>query len=147
MDFDEIVDGLYLGGALSAALWQALREQGVTVCLSLRSEEMDDFGAVEPEAFLWLPTVDGTAVGTTRLLLAADFIHSALSTGQRVFVHCAAGVGRSPMACAAYLMKHRRMSLHDALSLIEDRRPWVALNRRQQEGLFELEQLLFTDRE
>ena len=142
MDFDEIVDGLYLGGALTPNLWCALQDRGITVCVSLRAEALDRFDNGEPEAFLWLPTVDGTAVGLEALLMAADFIHAALSAEKRVFVHCAAGVGRSPMACAAYLMKHRGMAAADAVSLLEDRRPWVSLNHRQQMRLFELEQAL-----
>lgn len=55
----------------------------------------------------------------------ADFIHSGVSNGTGVFIHCAAGVSRSVTLTIAYFMKYQNMTVNDALSMIRARR-WIA---------------------
>ena len=49
---------------------------------------------------------------------AADFIHEQLQQGNNVYVHCRAGVGRSAMAVAAYLMKYKNKTAQKACKII-----------------------------
>jgi len=54
-------------------------------------------------------------------------------------VHCSAGISRSPMVVAAYLMRRRGMSLREALGQIVQVRPQVSPNAGFLEQLKELE--------
>lgn len=52
----------------------------------------------------------------------SKFIHNAVLSGGKIFVHCIVGKSRSPCLVAAYLCKKRKMKLIDALSLIKNNR-------------------------
>lgn len=58
--------------------------------------------------------------------VASTIIESAKSG--KIVVHCNAARSRSPTVIAAYLMKHHRMTLKDALGLIVQARPAVRPN-------------------
>lgn len=54
---------------------------------------------------------------------AANFIHTSLSKGDSVLVHCAAGRSRSVSACMAYLIKYQCCSFDNAFKLVQRSRP------------------------
>ncbi|XP_029962520.1 dual specificity protein phosphatase 13 [Salarias fasciatus] len=59
---------------------------------------------------------------------AAEFIHQALNSGGRVFVHCAVGVSRSAALVLAYLMIHHHLSLLSSIRCVQQKR-WIFPNR------------------
>jgi len=58
-----------------------------------------------------------------RLDDAVDAITAFTAAGRKVYVHCTAGLNRSPSAVIAYLMRAREMSLSDA-------REWLLARHR-----------------
>ncbi len=48
-----------------------------------------------------------------------------VSRGRKVYVHCTAGVNRSPTVCIAWLAAHRGMALDDAVEHVRTIRPRV----------------------
>jgi hypothetical protein len=61
------------------------------------------------------------------------------------FVHCAAGVSRSPTIVLAYLMKFYNMTLKDALYLVKQKRPIICPNRSFVKQLIEYENKLYKE--
>ncbi|XP_035518995.1 dual specificity protein phosphatase 13-like isoform X2 [Morone saxatilis] len=59
---------------------------------------------------------------------AAEFIHQALTSGGKVFVHCAVGVSRSAALVLAYLMIHHHLSLLSSVRCVQEKR-WIFPNR------------------
>jgi dual specificity phosphatase 12 len=59
----------------------------------------------------------------TYFIEAIKFIQEALENGGSVYVHCYAGISRSPTIIAAYLIKTHSMDVEKALELIRSRRP------------------------
>ncbi|XP_031695116.1 LOW QUALITY PROTEIN: dual specificity protein phosphatase 13 [Anarrhichthys ocellatus] len=59
---------------------------------------------------------------------AAEFIHQALTSGGKVFVHCAVGVSRSAALVLAYLMIHHQLSLLSSTRCVQQKR-WIFPNR------------------
>ncbi|XP_069000894.1 dual specificity protein phosphatase 13A-like [Embiotoca jacksoni] len=59
---------------------------------------------------------------------ASEFIHQALSSGGKVFVHCAVGVSRSAALVLAYLMIHHHLGLLSSVRCVQQKR-WIFPNR------------------
>ncbi|XP_034008195.1 dual specificity protein phosphatase 13-like [Trematomus bernacchii] len=59
---------------------------------------------------------------------ASEFIHQALTSGGKVFVHCAVGVSRSAALVLAYLMIHHHLSLLSSTRCVQQKR-WIFSNR------------------
>jgi atypical dual specificity phosphatase len=55
----------------------------------------------------------------------ADKINEVIKKNGIVLVHCVAGISRSTSMILAYLMKHKRMRLKDAHSLVRSKRSFV----------------------
>jgi protein-tyrosine phosphatase len=136
MNFNRITEHLYVGGRLNPYDWETLAGQGITVNVSLQAEERDQFLGAVPEVSLWLPTPDFTGPGVGAIKIAVPFIRAMIHEGRRVYVHCYAGMGRSPTVAIAYLYASG-MSLEAAAALMQMRRPATALNEGQQQQLHE----------
>ena len=84
---------------------------------------------------------------------ACEIIDSAIVTSEsskkggngngKILVHCSAGISRSPMVVAAYLMKRKGMTLKSALGQIILVRPQVSPNAGFLQQLKEMEMELF----
>ncbi|XP_040905370.1 dual specificity protein phosphatase 13A family protein [Toxotes jaculatrix] len=59
---------------------------------------------------------------------AAEFIHQALTSGGKVFVHCAVGVSRSASLVLAYLMIYHHLTLLSSIRCVQEKR-WIFPNR------------------
>jgi protein-tyrosine phosphatase len=136
MDFNRITEHLYVGGRLKPYDWDTLAGQGITVNVSLQAEEQDQFLGAAPEVSLWLPTPDFVGPGVDAIQIAVPFIQAMIHQGRRVYVHCHAGMGRSPTVAIAYLYASG-MSLEAAVALVEMRRPTTTLNDGQRQQLRE----------
>ncbi|XP_061586816.1 dual specificity protein phosphatase 26-like [Cololabis saira] len=73
---------------------------------------------------------------------AVDFIHSALSRGGKVLVHCQVGVSRSATLVLAYLMLKQGLTLVEAICAVKDKRG-VIPNRGFLRQLIKLDVKLF----
>lgn len=51
--------------------------------------------------------------------------------GHTIYVHCLAGIGRSPSVCAAYLVARHGLSLEAALKVVRDRHPSAQPDQHQ----------------
>jgi protein-tyrosine phosphatase len=56
----------------------------------------------------------------TKLAQAAATLNNLIRAGHRVYVHCTAGVNRSPTVVIAYLHKYRGYDLKTAAKLVQD---------------------------
>ena len=136
MRWTPLTDHLIVGGRLEVPDWLELWQLGVRAELNLQLEEPQRFfGAREPEAYLWLPVEDFTSPNVMQMVVAADFIQACVAHERPVYVHCYHGVGRSPLVCAAYLMRHQGLAPNAAWDYIAQRRPFVGLNDAQRAGL------------
>ncbi len=64
------------------------------------------------------------------------FIDGEIREERQVVVHCYAGMGRTNLMLAAYLI-HLGMEPDNALNLVKDKRPYHAVNEEQEEVLSE----------
>ena len=125
-----ITNYIYLGGQISLRGWRTLEKWGVKALVNMRIEWDDRKLGIHTPYYLWLPTIDGTPPTVEQLARGAKFIHEQTSAGRPVYVHCAAGLGRSPTQVIAYLMT-RGYHTPDAIDFVEARRPFITLSAKQ----------------
>jgi len=77
-------------------------------------------------SFHRIPVPDGDLVEFARQLGGiVRLIHDLVSTGERVYVHCNAGMNRAPTVAIAYLHSHCGFALEEARNFVKQRRPCV----------------------
>lgn len=113
------------------------RATGATALLSLQHDECHvrlgiDYAALRRHgeriglAMARCPIRDFDVTDMRRHLVpAVGMLDALLRARQRVYVHCTAGVGRSPLVVLGYLTLIEGCAMEDALALIRARRPTV----------------------
>jgi len=115
-----------------AADFEYLKSRGVTAILSLQTEE--DLAHREPGwaesearsaglAFRNVPVTDFDVLDLrNKLPECVKALDELLRAGNTVYLHCTAGVSRSPTVAAAYLYWCRNRTLEDALRRVVETR-------------------------
>jgi protein-tyrosine phosphatase len=106
--------------------------------LSLRSKAEDRFFGTPPTRFHRIPVDDYQAPSMDQLKEAVQFIDECTSAQLPTLVHCKAGVGRSPLTMAAYLVSKGKSRIA-ATDYIWRARPIIDLNTVQLARLMEWE--------
>ena len=136
LDLSWITETLAIGGSFPPTATQALaREHGVSAVVDLRGEARDDVELLAKHAieFLHLPTIDFAAISPPRLHHGIGFVTRHLSSGRRVLVHCAHGIGRSALLGLCVLVEHGYTPI-DALALAKERRRRISPSPAQYEA-------------
>jgi len=103
-----------------------LRRIGITSVLSLTMPREVKIPQAIHNQFVWknVPIPDGAKGGIPEIKHFQQACAILLRWQQKnhvTYVHCLAGVGRSPSVCAAYIATIKGISLADAIAYVQDR--------------------------
>ncbi len=131
--WDAVDEHFYLGGALMFDDIERLQRQGVGAVVNLCAERRDNEERLTEAkmVYLWLPVLDMCAPSFEQIEQAMRWIQHQLQRNHVIYVHCAAGVGRSAALLACWYIYHHRLSTADALRYIKSKHPQISLTRRQ----------------
>ncbi|XP_049457038.1 dual specificity protein phosphatase 13-like [Epinephelus fuscoguttatus] len=147
---DEVWPNLYLGDMFMSHDKLGLWQLGVTHVLNashgkLYCKGSDDFYGTTVK-YYGVPANDLPTFDLSPFFYpAAEFIHQALTSGGKVFVHCAVGVSRSAALVLAYLMIHHHLSLLSSVRCVQQKR-WIFPNRGFLQQLIALDRKLQDER-
>ncbi|XP_077350648.1 dual specificity protein phosphatase 13A-like [Festucalex cinctus] len=125
---DEVWPNLYIGNIAVAQNRKTLSKLGITHVLNAAHSKQGSIGDQRFYGnaciYCGIPAEDSDHFDLSQYFKpAADFIHKGLKDQQgKVLVHCIMGVSRSATLALAYLMLHQRLSLHDALRHVVQKR-------------------------
>ncbi len=139
--FSQVTDQLYVGPQYDEKGKAHLEAQGITAGVNLRVEFDDaEYGLALPN-YCYLPTIDDDPIVDDHLATGVSFIRECIEAGEKVYIHCAGGIGRAPTMAAAYLIS-TGLSMDEALDTIRAVRPFINPTRVQLEALrrFEADQ-------
>ncbi len=126
MDITWLTDRIAVGGGIWTAENMAkVAAAEITHIIDMQIEFDDTpLAAMHGIEVLWNPTDDDFEQKPAALFArGVNFAQAALAgSNAKVLIHCAAGVHRAPMMALA-LLGSMGWSLHDAMELIEGRRP------------------------
>lgn len=120
---NEVWPGLFVGGEL-ALDYNKLNEHKIDCILNMAIEIDYQVSCLGPEV-VKLGINDGKLAPVGVFECTATIIHTALSDGKRMLVHCMAGISRSATAALSYLMRYQNKSFLESYKHIEARRPIV----------------------
>lgn len=107
MDYSWINHNLAIGSAPSEARdFAHLARRGIRAVVDLREEAGDDPALIGQYGmdFLRMLIADGTAPDVQDMRQIVEWVANRIAEGKKVYIHCQAGVGRSPTVAAAYLI-------------------------------------------
>ena len=116
-EINKITEKIYLGSYQGARNKEKLLEYGISHILICGNR----LSPLYPEMFTYcILNMEDTNEQEiiSHLKRGLDFIKSA----DKIFIHCVAGVSRSPTVVLGYLIRNRRMCLEEALKYIKSKR-------------------------
>ncbi|KAM9808965.1 dual specificity protein phosphatase 13A-like [Syngnathus typhle] len=125
---DEVWPNLYIGNIAVAQNKKTLSKLGITHVLNAAHSKQGSIGDQgfygDACIYFGIPAEDSDHFDVSQYFKpAADFIHKVLKNNQgKVLVHCIMGVSRSATLALGYLMLCQRLSLHDALRHVVQKR-------------------------
>ncbi|MBI2450917.1 MAG: dual specificity protein phosphatase family protein [Parcubacteria group bacterium] len=130
LDFNQITKYIYIGTNTCCQLHfdERLREIGIGADISVEGERLDAPYGVW--LYLWLPVQNAYAPTKNQFLAGVAAINQIIKQKNKVFVHCEKGHGRAPTLVAAHLLT-QGYTIEKAISLLQEKRPVIHLNKRQ----------------
>jgi atypical dual specificity phosphatase len=136
--FRWIVEGrLAVGPIPDITLHGQLLAAGFKSVLTLCAETERQLPIEVPQTFNWQRLVLPDShyqdqLQPEQLAEAVAFVHQAISQNQGpVYVHCLAGMERSPSVCVSYLCLHQGMEVWEALNWVKQRNSRTSINSNQ----------------
>jgi protein-tyrosine phosphatase len=128
---DQIIPNLWLGELISV---QDIIDNHFTHLLSIIDDYPDEFKNLGIKV-KYIEMKDNSSENIfSRFDECTDFIHEALSSGGKVYVHCRQGLSRSPSIVIAYIMKYgicqeiHHYKFEEALQIVSEKRPNICPN-------------------
>lgn len=140
-DYSQITEQIYIGSDLCAGPvcpihTEDFRKLGICGEINLEREH-PELPPQNIDAYIWLPTADKQAPTLDQLVIGSGAINEMVGLGNKVYVHCRNGHGRSPTVVAAYLIRYQHQSVEEAIQFIKQGRPEIHLGLVQQLALSE----------
>ena len=120
---DLVGPDLFVGTLTDATNSHRLEKDEITTVVSL-THETPDLSAQTLDIHS-VPLIDGPQNNREQFTTAVEETVTALTDGERVLVHCAAGASRSPTVAATALALVQKMNLEDAIQEVADSRDAV----------------------
>lgn len=77
-------------------------------------------GTFGEDNVLWAPTADRKLPGAEALRHILHFLYDAALKGEKTVVHCSAGLGRTGLVLAAWLVYHHNLTERKAIRTVEE---------------------------
>jgi hypothetical protein len=124
LQYSQVTPQLFVGPQYRKPGLKHLQKNGINAVVNMRVEHDDQTHGLAPSFYCYLPTIDDDAPTIEHLQKGVDFISGAVNAGEKVYIHCGAGVGRAPTMAAAYLIS-TGLTLEAAIHTIKKVRPFI----------------------
>lgn len=116
----KVTSALFISNARSACSEELILQEGVTLCINVSKQQPFPTNSITK---LQIPVYDDPNEDLySHFDRCADAIQKEAKRGGRSVVYCKNGRSRSATVCIAYLMKHRKLTLTDAVQRVKTAR-------------------------
>jgi atypical dual specificity phosphatase len=139
-----MLEGKLAGSAIPTSFdeVQWVMEQGIKSIVTIREEPLDESWTKDVK-YIHITSNDMGVPDFNDLVGAVDFIHRRITyDNEPVLVHCLAGLGRTGVILACYLVKYQNLSADEATQKVREERPGSIQSYPQEEIIFRFEKSL-----
>ena len=137
-DIDQITETIYLGNIDAAFNKKKLKQLGIKKVLTVMSAFGNHYS---PHEFIH-KSIDVDDDFRTNIICHFKECISFIEGKDKIFVHCAAGMSRSPTIVIAYIMWKRKLRLNEAIKFVKEKRSIISPNDNFMNQLKIFEELL-----
>ena len=118
-----------------------LAQVGITMLLTLTETDLDQAALTRNRLRnIHFPIYDREAPSITQAYMVSKRIQRAMDQGERVAVHCKAGIGRTGTILACWMIHQGGVGAQGAIERLRSIRPSYVQSREQEEFLYSFEQ-------
>ena len=137
-DIDQITETIYLGNIDAAFNKKKLKQLGIKKVLTVMSAFGNHYS---PHEFIH-KSIDVNDDYQTNIIQYFKECILFIEGKDKIFVHCAAGMSRSPTIVIAYIMWKRKLRLNEAIKFVKEKRSIISPNDNFMNQLKIFEELL-----
>ena len=137
-DIDKITETLFLGNMEAAFNKKKLKKLGIKKVLTVMSAFGNHYSSNEFKH----KSIEIEDDFRTNIICHFKECFSFIEGNEKVFVHCAAGMSRSPTVVIAYIMWKKKLRLNEAINFVKTKRPLISPNDNFMNQLKIFEELL-----
>ena len=131
MSYNQITDLIYAGNNMCCQVHfnQEIISKGITTDISLEAESLDNPKGVK--YFFWFPWEEDAVPSDDLIDLGMRVLDDILGAGNKVYIHCKNGHGRTTTFLVCYFIYKHRFPPEIALKKVFEKRPSGHLNVAQ----------------
>ena len=137
-DIDQITETIFLGNIDAAFNKKKLKQLGIKKVLTVMSAFGNHYS---PHEFIH-KSIDVDDDFRTNIICHFKECIFFIEGKDKIFVHCAAGMSRSPTIVIAYIMWKRKLRLNEAIKFVKEKRSIISPNDNFMNQLKIFEELL-----
>ena len=123
-EIDQITETIYLGNVAAALDKKKLKKLGIKKILTVLSAFGNHYESYEFKH----KTIEVDDDFRANIIQYFKECFSFIEGNDKIFIHCAAGMSRSPTIVIAYLMWKRQIFLDEAIKIVREKRPLISPN-------------------
>ena len=132
--YSKITENIYLGARLSRIGVYLLRFQGISSVLNLQDERSNVNYRHKIHSYAYIPIIEFDSPTMLNFEKGIQFINDEVNKGNKVYVHCAEGIGRAPTMVSAYFIS-QGLTVDEAVNKISKIRPFINILDNQFKSL------------
>ena len=127
--YNEIIANVYIGNYKFALDAELLIKEGITYILNCGNGLKNFYENENLFKYLYIPLYDSEAQKLDKYLDTTNkFIKEGSENGNKILIHCGAGMSRSASICLMYMIIEKKYKFSDAYTLMKQKRKCVMPN-------------------
>ena len=129
ISYNEIIDNIYVGNYRFALNSSLMIKEGITHILNCGNGLKNFYENDNIFKYLYIPLYDSESQKLEKYLEKSNnFIKEGSENGNKILIHCGAGMSRSITLCLMYMIIEKKYKFSDAYKIVKEKRKCAVPN-------------------